>query len=162
MSDNPYAAPVTDDPAAGGDGAARRSKVAAVCSLSLAGSLILVGLAQVVVWTDHLENASMSQLSPEYLRRETALARAGGAATLFHVALGVALIAVGVGQLRRRSWSRSAALATGAVGLVAGGGLGVTLHQLGESPPKSWLFLFAPAALVGVVELLLNLGRGKR
>ena len=135
--------------------------MAGVCSLSIAGPLILVGLVQIAVWSDHLENASMTQssLPQAYLEQEAALAKAGAAATLLHVALGVALLVIGLGQLRRRPWSRSTALAAGVVAVVLGGGLGVALHRLGESPPGSWLFLFAPAVLVGAMELVLGRGR---
>lgn len=140
---------------------ARRSRMAGICSLSIAGPLIVVGLVQITVWSDHLENASMTQssLPLAHLEQEAALARSGAAATLLHVVLGVALLVVGLGQLRRRSWARPAALATGAVAVVLGGGLGVALHRLGESPPTSWLFLFAPAVLVGAAALVLGRGR---
>jgi hypothetical protein len=158
--ENPYAPPAADDPGTAGavrDPAVCRARLVGLCSLCLGALLLLTMFWQLPIWVDHLENASMlREGSPEALRREVALAWAGIAATLLQLAVGVALIVVGLGQRRRRPWSRRMTLATGALALLLGGGVGVTLHQLGQSPPSSWLFLFVPVVFAGAMELILG------
>jgi hypothetical protein len=158
---NPYSPPAHDG--AVEDEATRGVRIAGVISLALAGPLLIVGLVQIVVWADHLEDVSLLSGSPserarnaELIVRAVALGRAGQAATLLHVLLGAALIPLGIGQLRGRRWARRATLGLAIVAVTMGAMLAVVLLRAGEPPGKVWLFQFAPALLVGATELFFS------
>lgn len=154
---NPYRPPTHDGPP---DAAApRRRSAAGVTSLVLAGPLMLVGILQIAVWVDHLENASLLSGHPEMARTiasEEAQGRVGQGATLLHLLLGAALIPLGIVQRRRSPGARRATLVTALLAITLSAALALLLLRAGESTGSAWLFLFMPALLTGCAELLLS------